>query len=111
MIAVFSSFDIFAIFLQLMKACFLFNNCSMSVQQIITWKILMIALLFVSVLVTYVAKSFPFLFKPLDIRESFFPSVYSMDYYKHFGVLFVKIGPLIVKFWVACNSASQQTLA
>ena len=33
-----------------------------------------------------------------------------MDHCKHFGVLFVKIGPLLVKFWVACISASLQTL-
>ena len=33
-------------------------------------------------------------FKPLDVCEPFFPSVYYMDYNKHFGVLFVKIGPL-----------------
>ena len=32
--------------------------------------------------------------KPLDVCELFSPSVYSMDHYKHFGVLFVKIGPL-----------------
>ena len=32
--------------------------------------------------------------KPLDVCELFFPSVYSTNHYKHFGVLFVKIGPL-----------------
>ena len=62
MIAVLT-FDIFTLFLQLMEACFLFNNCSMSGQQIITWKLLIIALLFVSVI--YVAKSLPFLFNTI----------------------------------------------
>ena len=33
-------------------------------------------------------------FKPLGVCEPFFPSVNSLDHYKHFGVLFVKIGPL-----------------